>query len=97
VCHARTTCYPDKAEQVIESVLKNPEKICPQVQGVGDLNVRRSKEVSVSDGTSFQIYLPDWRTAPISLIKRSFMKASRSDVKYISAASLFNRGRRKVS
>ena len=49
VCPARTILYPDKAEQVIESVLKNPEEICSQVQGVGDLNGRRSKEVSVSD------------------------------------------------
>jgi hypothetical protein len=32
VCPARTIFYPDKAEQVIESVLKKPEKFCSEVQ-----------------------------------------------------------------
>jgi len=31
LCHARTIFYPDKAEQVIESILKNPEKTCSMV------------------------------------------------------------------
>jgi hypothetical protein len=31
VCHARTIFYPDKAEQVIETILKNPEKTCSMV------------------------------------------------------------------
>jgi hypothetical protein len=32
VCHARTIFYPDTPEQVIESMLKNPEKFCSKVQ-----------------------------------------------------------------
>jgi hypothetical protein len=86
VCHARTIFYPDKAEQVIESMLKNPEKTCSLVHASatqqGGFGQRR---------TFLQIYLPARRIAPM---KSSFVKAGGSDVKYISAVSLFNKVRR---
>jgi hypothetical protein len=86
VCPARNKIYPDKAEQVIESMLKNPEEICSQVQGVGDLDGRRSKEVSVSDESPSKSICPLGGSAPIAPMKRSFVKARGPDVKYISAA-----------
>jgi hypothetical protein len=34
VCHARTIFYPGKAEQFLEAVLNNPEKVCPDARGI---------------------------------------------------------------
>jgi hypothetical protein len=45
----------------------------------------------------FSPIYPHRRVVPIALMKRSFVKANRSDLKYISMASLFNGVRRKLS